>query len=57
MTCKVRVESRITGQVFDGVLSDERAESSYGQPVLVIDGQAVDSWGYKFLAAEVQREP
>lgn len=56
MTCRVRVESRITGKVFDGVLSDERAESSFGQPVLTIDGEVQDSWAFKFLAAEVVRD-
>jgi hypothetical protein len=55
MICRVRVESRLTGQVYDGVLSDQQTEDGYDQ-VLLIDGQAADSWAYKFLSAAVVKE-
>lgn len=55
MVCRVRVESRLTGQVFDGVLSDQQGEDGYDQ-VLLIDGQAADISLYKVLSAQVQRE-
>jgi hypothetical protein len=54
MICRVRVESRLTGQVYDGVLSDQQTEDGYDQ-VLLIDGQAADLSLYRVLSAQVQK--
>ena len=40
---KVRVRL-VDGRVVDGRLTTDNAASSYGQPVVEVDGQAVDAW-------------
>jgi len=57
MQIPVRVQAEPGGDWQEGVLTDERAESSYGLPVVVVDGEDLargSSEVYELDASAVQ---
>lgn len=47
MQVNVLAKHLMNGTTYHGILTNEHACSSYGQPVLVVDGRAVDICWYQ----------
>ena len=48
----MRIKNLLTNREYDATLSTEHAASSYGQAVVIVEGDAIDPVGVEIIAIE-----